>query len=1411
MLNYAKGRGRARSIAAVIVLTAMLHCRSDAQNGDPTALHLDDYSGNHNNVLGTTNPEASRFLMGWNWGDRPPRVLSNAMHMNTWHGGSEAYLGIHPTIVSANDATFAMDLIWSVDDDINSTIGSWSAVGGRNTDKIVLQAQAMHYSPLPDISVVAGNLSTFTVYETAQNGRDRSGGAFGFLTRTHGSREWLADAGKYTFALRPNGAPGNVAIKDVLARPWPDDELFRHTAGPINNEGDYNASRMFISINLRRLDGDADIQDGEAVLRIRLPYDLVGESSPPSAYISFLEGPTDDAVFLELGADRGKYKTLTPTSGSEIIITRNMLPKLSQGASSGRDITLSAYFEFDGSGNPELQRRPFGDGDVTHVHKLGIEIDYWPRADIGINWLRFETPHAQSLFRGTYDGLIEEAIESDLTEIDAYVGTSKKHNVTVSRFYGVDEASRSIWWAQRYFNKLVDGRFASETATSVNIDGDPNTTRYYYKMYDQIIEPNESWGEGDLRLSKQNAAPYILGGEYGTGAPEFLGFNTDFFYNGYDASGQTIVDPDDPEYQTHHETYARFNSAWQLPPIASGADYDNFMRGSLKSIQGAMEHSMYTAYHLNSDFLFNEDKHWWLNLWSFSRWNLPSIANPNNYPFLGDSHRPKTGEELRLQMWTAILLGAKGILHFRGTSSNPAAGTVMQVGYTNREDLTPTEQLAFAMDNDALLGGDFIVLSDPAGDYTEIDTRMPDQDLVKNSLLGGHNKLYVGRRSTRVEAQRLHDWIVGPSHVAEEAVVGDLLLNLRLRAWLDFGYQSVPIETKRAGSDLDRLEALIDVPNITANFLNSHIDDVVNNASVSEDRFFGISYLQHTDLNPDDVCYIGVVNRTVNPTVSTGSQLATTDAMVLSDVAGHTPIYFLSTAEFDHEVSMANLTEFSQAGARVIEIPFLNAQNISVQEVGKQGNLTLVNNVLSLNMKPGEGKLLRVQKVAVPGACCDNISIAANSTSFNGSCCVDMTVSFDPEVSDLCRVYSIGLFAHGAGFDNLNIAHTQWEPASANQNKALFLVKQGQTPLFETINFSFCRENSTERSVTVRLYGEYGDVICSESFDLECEVECCQRLETRAARIADEPGGDCCWELQIRPNSSLCLNDNIHEINIVPTSGVPSSITESFTSSAPIDLGDGEQWLKVAQVCNTGVVEYDIVMLDALGAEICRQPIQTSCDPACCPSLTIEAEFVDYHPWGCCEYNIIVRQNPADQCDIALVDVYAQANGYAHLSFSYSGSAPSDYRTPEGVIVDNICSAENTTFPIWLVFRDAQGRELCVSETIELTCDRPSPPDVSGKEASFTDRQSAASHSLRIAPNPANNEARISYTLHKDSEVRVSLVDVMGRVLETLAAGSQLEGRQSLNYSTGHLASGMYYLRLEIDGHVFNSPLAVSR
>ncbi len=70
---------------------------------------------------------------------------------------------------------------------------------------------------------------------------------------------------------------------------------------------------------------------------------------------------------------------------------------------------------------------------------------------------------------------------------------------------------------------------------------------------------------------------------------------------------------------------------------------------------------------------------------------------------------------------------------------------------------------------------------------------------------------------------------------------------------------------------------------------------------------------------------------------------------------------------------------------------------------------------------------------------------------------------------------------------------------------------------------------------------------------------------------------------------------------------------------------------------------------------------------------------------------------------------------------------------------------------------------------------------------------------FNVYPNPFNFVLNIGFSIKKDSHVKIKLMDIANRELETILDESKQEGEYRLYYDGSHLPNGIYYLYMIID------------
>jgi hypothetical protein len=96
-------------------------------------------------------------------------------------------------------------------------------------------------------------------------------------------------------------------------------------------------------------------------------------------------------------------------------------------------------------------------------------------------------------------------------------------------------------------------------------------------------------------------------------------------------------------------------------------------------------------------------------------------------------------------------------------------------------------------------------------------------------------------------------------------------------------------------------------------------------------------------------------------------------------------------------------------------------------------------------------------------------------------------------------------------------------------------------------------------------------------------------------------------------------------------------------------------------------------------------------------------------------------------------------------------------------------------------------------------------PPASGQNTSIDGTGILLPGEVRLAgnyPNPFNPTTTIAFELQAQSDVHLTVYDVLGREVAVLAAGSRSAGRHSVSWDAGSAAGGLYLYRLSANGQV---------
>ena len=98
----------------------------------------------------------------------------------------------------------------------------------------------------------------------------------------------------------------------------------------------------------------------------------------------------------------------------------------------------------------------------------------------------------------------------------------------------------------------------------------------------------------------------------------------------------------------------------------------------------------------------------------------------------------------------------------------------------------------------------------------------------------------------------------------------------------------------------------------------------------------------------------------------------------------------------------------------------------------------------------------------------------------------------------------------------------------------------------------------------------------------------------------------------------------------------------------------------------------------------------------------------------------------------------------------------------------------------------------------------PAPP-VSNKEILIENEAN-----LMVFPNPIATQATIRFTLKNSQNVRLSVYDIHGRLVQSIIQDEmQFEGNMTYNFTRGQLTSGIYLVKLELENSVQTARIIV--
>ncbi|MBK6291352.1 MAG: T9SS type A sorting domain-containing protein [Ignavibacteria bacterium] len=767
---------------------------------------------------------------------------------------------------------------------------------------------------------------------------DLTGGVFGF--RFHDGGQVTHDQADNIYRVRYDhevGANSRVVLQDVQ----PNDQIRMWSPKDVNMVRDYyenqNTRVMHVAVTLRRTEDDPlGGNPDDVVLSIRLPYGT-GTNQPGANFIVFSRVPEVVPLLWVNHLDmNGNLRARTPQTlinavngalgTTEFNITKRMLPPMND---QNREVTLIAEFLCDREGvsgtaldvhNPFF-RPHFGRVPDTRIGTLDVEVTHFPaRLGVEIRNIRVQSPDATDLFFGLRDAAIRDCANGyleDLLTINndpalIWPGGGPP-NVRVWQFYGRDEAMPMHWKSFRYINALLGGRLITEMGMEhvdemqhclqqhvlwqgASVTTNPMIATYFYQQ-----------GYQTEMMALPPLPPQPTDAELVARALEVTNLQRN--HANIRFGMRDLVFPDlavpHPIIRDDPDTYLDWRTRHNALPFEQSEDsiayYINAFPGG---ILANLEFTLRNLYAAQQDFLFGPLP-WlgqvWLNYHMQVQGHGDHFAN-------FDNNRPRSYTEARQALWLPIMMGAKGIMLYKGTTgresgpdpfpllpadfhrdnnnpNGPPGADNLEGGLMGyRIPLNPLNWSAniFIRRLDFLAdwaGGDFLEANDPTlvGNYFRGGFNAV-RDRITASTTGG---IWTGSRSLRNVTLEVTDRIQQMRFQLGRDVNGrtnaqpHILTELRLEGWYGKGFTEINVS--RSGGENNPLIRFIKLHNLSQRFRSRHPErkrDYFPNLNVPghfdyevyDSSFFDITiHSLPNDRQMNNSAVISVFNRRTDP------------------------------------------------------------------------------------------------------------------------------------------------------------------------------------------------------------------------------------------------------------------------------------------------------------------------------------------------------------------------------------------------------------------------------------------------------------------------------------------------------------------------------------------------------------------
>jgi hypothetical protein len=471
-----------------------------------------------------------------------------------------------------------------------------------------------------------------------------------------------------------------------------------------NYHDDKNGSRWYFSINLRRLDTNevCSSTDTSWVLVISLPYSLrTGLNSWTTDSIKFDSVPSRillDTIHLNYLEDRGIAKKFVKDTNSNkynLIIRNNMIPDSVNRKYNhfNKDLTLNGYFicNYTTGNNPYLNYLPY-----PYIDSLDIRVRYYGHTSVAIKFLRIATPDGYKVLTGFYDSLKKADVQANINSI-------QNNHYEIYGMYGADEHNENHFMQERYNSRHYNYCTVSEGSGGnypLQYSYEENPMHIWMGCNNSNVNtsvPYFSKNWNDIFDSLQRRNYYCLG--YPVFGYKGYGYIKDTFNSSYE---NAVVNDSDKSWWRKNTTspwwralrqdninnliiYVGDSTQPSTVLTIVGMNAYKFILGNWHGVQYWLESGIYNRYFIFPNTYYSSNA-WWANQYPCGNWNVvhDSVQN-KNWAMLGYG-RTQTGEEVRQQIWNALIFGAKGLGYDAHCQNFSAGVTNLSVGYLQMDN-----------------------------------------------------------------------------------------------------------------------------------------------------------------------------------------------------------------------------------------------------------------------------------------------------------------------------------------------------------------------------------------------------------------------------------------------------------------------------------------------------------------------------------------------------------------------------------------------------------------------------------------------------------------------------------------------------------------------------------------------------